>query len=116
VVKRGQVIVGVFGGGLGNKPRPAVVVQNDWFETPVSILALPLTSEIETGSIIRPLLQPSDRNGLIDPSVAMADKLCPLRKESIGEVIGTLSVSELETIEIAMQLVLGFPVPLADLR
>ena len=107
MVKRGDVIVAAFGGGLGNKPRPAIVVQDDLFDAPFTILAIPMTSDLETVSIIRPALEPTPANGLSRRSCLMTDKLFPVRRSLIGGQVGTLSESDMSQVERAMQLILG---------
>jgi mRNA interferase MazF len=107
VVKRGHVVIAAFGGVLGNKPRPAVVVQDDKLSGPVTILAIPFTSGLETASVFRPVFEPDEANGLDGPSCLMTDKLFPVRRDMIGAVVGVLSGSDLERIELAMQIVLG---------
>ena len=107
MVKRGDVIVAAFGGGLGDKPRPAVVVQDDLFDGPMTVLAIPLTSDLASVSIIRPAFEPTPANGLSVRSCLMTDKLFPVRRSMIGERIGMLSDSDMSQVELAMQLMLG---------
>jgi mRNA interferase MazF len=107
VVKRGNTIIAVFGGVLGGKPRPAVIVQDDLFDGPVTVLAIPFTSGLKTASFVRPVIEPDDANGLDEPSCPMTDKVFPVRREMIGQVIGMLSDQDMQRIEFAMQAILG---------
>lgn len=107
MVKRGNTVIAVFGGVLGAKPRPAVIVQDDVFEGPVTILAIPFTSGLATASVVRPVIEPDGSNGLDEPSCPMTDKLFPVRREMIGQVIGMLARQDMDQIELAMQIMLG---------
>jgi mRNA interferase MazF len=107
VVKRGNTVIAVFGGVLGGKPRPAVIFQDDRFNGPVTILAIPFTSGLETASVLRPVVEPDDTNGLDEPSCSMTDKLFPVRREMIGQIIGMLADQDMERIELAVQIILG---------
>lgn len=107
VVVRGNTITAVFGGVLGGKPRPAVVLQDDRFDGPITVLAIPFTSGIATASIVRPVINPDSGNGLEEPSCPMTDKMFPVRRKMIGKTIGRISDPDMERIEFALQLILG---------
>ena len=104
---RGSTVTAVFGGVLGRKARPAVIVQDDRFSGPITILAIPFTSGLETASVVRPIIEPDDANGLEEPSCPMTDKLFPVRREMIGQVIGRLAEQDMQRIDFAMQIILG---------
>jgi mRNA interferase MazF len=54
--------------GDSGKPRPAVVVQADWFDALSTVVVLPLTSLRQEAAILRIDVTPSERNGLRLPS------------------------------------------------
>ncbi len=62
--QRGDVIWCVLSGDFG-KPRPAVVVQSDWFNpTHTSMTVGPLTSYLIDAPLFRLPIEPSQTNGL----------------------------------------------------
>jgi mRNA interferase MazF len=105
-VKRGSVVVMVAPGDLG-KPRPAVVVQAEGFENPLSVIVCPVSSDIVGTPRIRPIVEPSTQNGLRVRSQIMTDKLIALRTERIRQAIGTLEEDICEQLDRALLLVLG---------
>jgi mRNA interferase MazF len=106
-VKRGSVIIMVAPGDLG-KPRPAIVVQAEGFgENPLSIIVCPVSSDIVGTPHIRPIVEPSSKNGLRVRSQIMTDKLIALRTERIRQTIGTLEEEICEQLDRALLLVLG---------
>ncbi len=89
-MKRGDVVVVVVPGDYG-KPRPAVVVQTDLVnDTHASIVVCPITSHMQDAELFRLTIQPSPGNGLQKISQVMVDKLVAVRRDKIGQVIGTL--------------------------
>lgn len=89
-MKRGDVVVVVVPGDYG-KPRPAVVVQTDLVnDTHASIVMCPITSHMQDAELFRLTIQPSPGNGLQKISQVMVDKLVAVRRDKIGQVIGTL--------------------------
>ncbi len=89
-MKRGDVVVVVVPGNYG-KPRPAVVVQTDLVnDTHASIVVCPITSHMQDAELFRLTIQPSPGNGLQKISQVMVDKLVAVRRDKIGQVIGTL--------------------------
>jgi mRNA interferase MazF len=108
--RRGDVVTCAPPGEYG-KPRPAVVLQSDLFNaTHASVTLCPLTSHLIEAGLFRILVEPNPDNGLKVPSQAMADKLTTLRSERVGAVIGHLGAADLERIESAVMLWLGWKV------
>lgn len=106
-MKRGSVIVMVAPGDLG-KPRPAIVVQAQGFgDNPLSVLVCPVSSHIVGTPQVRPIVEPSTKNGLRVPSQIMTDKLIAIRMNRIRQTIGTLEEEVLEELDRALLLVLG---------
>ena len=106
-MKRGSVIVMVAPGDLG-KPRPAIVVQAQGFgDDPLSLLVCPVTSHIVGTPHVRPIVEPSSKNGLRVRSQIMTDKLIALRKDRIRQTIGILEEEVSEQLDRALLLVLG---------
>lgn len=105
--QRGDVVTCAPPGGFG-KPRPAVVVQSDLFNTThASVTLCPITCREVDAPLFRVTLKPTVANGLKRESQAMADKLTTLRTERIGSVVGRLGDDELQRLDEAMMRWLG---------
>jgi mRNA interferase MazF len=106
-VKRGSVVVMVAPGDLG-KPRPAVVVQAEGFgDNPLSVIVCPVSSDIVGTPRVRPIVEPSSKNGLRLRSQIMTDKLIAVRRDRIRQTIGTLEEDVCEQLDRALLVVLG---------
>jgi mRNA interferase MazF len=106
-VKRGSVVVMVAPGDLG-KPRPAIVVQAEGFgDNPLTVIVCPVTSDVVGTPRIRPIVEPSTKNGLRVRSQIMTDKLIALRRERIRQTIGVLEQELCEQLDRSLLLVLG---------
>jgi mRNA interferase MazF len=106
-VKRGSVVVMVAPGDLG-KPRPAIVVQAEGFgDNPQSVIVCPLSSDIVETPRLRPIAEPSTKNGLRARSQIMTDKLIAVRRDRIRQTIGVLEEEVVERLDRALLLVLG---------
>ena len=88
-VKRGDVITVVIPGDYG-KPRPAVVVQSDFFEQHPSVTIIPITSNLHKTPLFRVTIQPDPANGLRKPSQITIDKIMTIARARIGSRVGVL--------------------------
>ena len=87
-MKRGQIWI-VTGTGYASKPRPAVVVQADHFETDSITVCLLTSFELDAPSLR--LQVPSDKQTGIDkPSYAMVDKVTTIRRSKAISHVGEL--------------------------
>lgn len=106
-LKRGDIVIAAFPGDLG-KPRPAVILQNDDLnDTFTTILACPMTTHIVDAPWLRPIIAPAADNGLQEVSQIMSEKISPLRKEVIRQMIGRLDDHDLNRLEIALLHIIG---------
>ena len=110
MVARGTVLIVSVGGGLGGKPRPAIVIQASQFDFPETIIVVPLTTRTAEDNAVMPVLLPDEQNGLVDASKAMTHRISAIRKSDIGRVAGTLSAKDMERVDAALQIVLGIGV------
>jgi len=89
-VKRGDIVVVALSGDYG-KPRPALVVQSDFFnEAHASVTVAPVTSAIVNAPLFRLTVEPSPRTGLRSVSQIMVDKVTTVRRDRLGKAIGRL--------------------------
>jgi mRNA interferase MazF len=103
-VTRGQVLVVATKGADTGKPRPALVVQADWFnDTHGSVTVCPITSECIDAPLFRIAVPPGARTGLGTPSQVMVDKVVSVPRTSIGRAIGACSTAEIEAVDEALR-------------
>ncbi|MBL8834958.1 MAG: type II toxin-antitoxin system PemK/MazF family toxin [Alphaproteobacteria bacterium] len=89
-MKRGDLHVVKLSGDYG-KPRPAVVVQSDRFlDLHPSVIVCPITSAAIAAPLFRIDVAASAANGLKQPSQIMVDKIVTVRRDRIGDRIGSL--------------------------
>ena len=88
--------------------RPAMIVQSNFFAMHASVVILPITTELLDAPLFRITIQPNDTNGLIQPTQIMIDKPQTLLKEKLGKVIGHVSAHQLQAVERALFIFLGF--------
>jgi mRNA interferase MazF len=105
-MKRGDFVSVSFPGDYG-KPRPALVIQADHFDTD-SLTVLLVTSRLLPSPMLRIDIQPDEANGLLLPSQIMVDKAMTTRRDKVGGRIGTIDPATLAAVERNLALFLGF--------
>jgi mRNA interferase MazF len=83
-VRRGDLVTVALPVAYG-KPRPALVIQSDFFDEHPSVTILPLTRELRRTPLFRVTVKPPFENGLLKPSQVMADKARTIPRDKIGE-------------------------------
>ena len=106
-VRRGDLVTVVLSGAYG-KPRPALVIQSDFFDEHPSVTILPITGELRRTPLFRVTVKPSPENGLRKPSQVMVDKAHTIPREKIGEAVGRLEQDTMLAVNRALALFLGF--------
>lgn len=106
-MKRGSVVTIALSGDYG-KPRPALVVQSNYFSEHPSVSVLPITSELRPTPLFRIEVEPDEINGLRKRSQIMVDKIQTVPAEKIGKVIGVLDDATMMEVNRALALWLGF--------
>jgi mRNA interferase MazF len=106
-VKRGDIWTVAGGNDYVGKPRPAVIVQDDRFDTGDSITICPLTTDQTPGPFVRLDVAPSEANGLRVASRLMVDKLATLPKVRLGRRIGRLDDATMLRLNRAITVFLG---------
>jgi mRNA interferase MazF len=90
-MKRGEVWTVSAGGPYAGKPRPAVIVQEDRFDSTRSITLCVFTADPTEAPLLRMLIEPTDRNGLSCASRLMVDKVTTVPKARLGKRIGMMT-------------------------
>lgn len=106
-MRRGDLVTVALQVDLG-KPRPALVIQSDLFDTHPSLTILPVTGELRVAPLFRISVNPSELNGLSKPSQVMVDKPQSVAREKVGAVIGRLDDETMLAVNRALAVFLGF--------
>jgi len=105
-MRRGDLVTVALQGDFG-KPRPALVIQSDRFETSATVTVLLVSSTIVDAPLFRVSVEPSVENGLRAASQIMVDKAVTVRRERIGPVIGRLDDDVMLAVERSLALWFG---------
>lgn len=105
-MKRGDVVTAVLPAELG-KPRPALVLQSDFFADLESVTVVPLTSTLKDAPLLRLTIDASEETGLKKPSQLMIDKMTTIRRSRVWEVIGTIDDRTMVRVNRAVALFVG---------
>jgi mRNA interferase MazF len=93
------------------KPRPAVILQDDRFDATSSITICGFTTSMTDAPLLRPLVEPDDRNGLREPSRLMVDKITTVSREKLGRRIGRLGDEDVVRLNRLVVVFLGLAGP-----
>jgi mRNA interferase MazF len=88
-VRRAEIWTVAGGPDYVGKPRPAVIVQDDHFET-ASVTVCPFTTDPTDAPLFRLLVAASDENGLTSDCRLMVDKITTVRRSKLGVRLGVL--------------------------
>lgn len=103
---RGDLVTVALQGDFG-KPRPALVIQADWFAAHASVTVLPVTSALVEAPLLRITVQPSPDNGLQKPSQVMVDKAMTVQRNKLGPAFGRIDADTLVEVERCLAVFLG---------
>ena len=106
-MKRGEVWTVSGGGAYAGKPRLAVIVQEDRFDSTSSITLCVFTTDPTEAPLLRMLIEPTDRNGLSSASRLMVDKVTTVPKARLGKRIGKLNDEDVVRLNRALTVFLG---------
>ena len=106
-MKRGDLVTVALTGDYG-KPRPALVIQSDLFDSHPSVTVLPITSELRDTPLFRITVEPNKENGLRAPSQIMVDKTHTVPREKLGDPFGKLNDEAMLAVNRALAVFLGF--------
>jgi len=88
------------------KPRPAVIIQDDHFDTD-SVTLCPFTTDPTDAPLFRLLIEPDQGNGLAGPSRIMVDKVTAVRRSRLGTKVGVLDDASVLRLNRALVVFLG---------
>ena len=106
-MKRGELWTVSGARDYAGKPRPAVILQDDSFETTASVTVCPLTTNPTESPLLRLEIAPSATNGLRAPCRAMVDKITTLPRSRVGARVGRLSDEDVVRLNRAVIVFLG---------
>jgi mRNA interferase MazF len=93
-VTRGEIYTAATRGPYTDKPRPVVILQDDRFDATASITVCPFTTNPVEAPLLRLPIEPSEENGLDQPSQLMVDKVTTVPRSSLGQRLGRLRDDE----------------------
>lgn len=105
-LRRGDILI-VSAPGEYGKPRPSVIVQQDFQEPIESVIVCPMTSDLVAPGPIRPTIQPSAEDGLRAVSQVMVDKVMAVHLNRCGQRIGSMTAGEMQAVDRALGIALG---------
>jgi mRNA interferase MazF len=106
-MRRGEIWTVAGAKDYANKPRPAVIVQDDSFDATDSVTICAFTTDATEAPLVRLVVAPDERNGLRTASRLMVDKITTVAKRKLGTRIGALSDEEMVRLNRAMLVFLG---------
>ena len=105
-MKRGDLVSIAVQGDFG-KPRPALVIQSDNFDSHATIAVLLVSSALVDAPLFRITVQPTPGNGLQKPSQIMVDRLMTVKRDKIGGAFGRLDSIHMLEIERCLAVFFG---------
>jgi mRNA interferase MazF len=105
-VRRGEIWTVAGGSDYAGKPRPAVILQDNRFDTD-SVTVCPFTTDPTEAPLFRVEIEPSPENGLGQPCRLMVDKITTVRPSRLGDRVGELSDSDVVRLNRAVVVFLG---------
>lgn len=105
-MRRGDLVTVALSGDYG-KPRPALVIQSDFFDAHPSVTVLPVTSELRDAPLFRVGLDPGEGTGLRKPSQVMVDKAVTVARSKLGAPFGRVEAEALAELDRLLAVFLG---------
>lgn len=106
-MRRGYIVT-VAGGVYANKPRPALIVQDDRFDATDSLTVCPFTTTEVDAPLLRVPVTADEANGLDQDSFLMVDKVTTIRRSNAHTVLGRLEATTMVELERRLLVFLGF--------
>lgn len=96
------------------KPRPMVILQDDRFDMTDSVTVCAFTTDPTEAPLFRPLIKPSESNGLRAECRLMADKVTTVPKNKLGVPVGQLADKDMLRLNRAVLVFLGIAAPFGE--
>lgn len=109
-MRRGEIWTVAGGKDYSGKPCPAVIVQDDGFDATDSITVCAFTTDETDAPLVRPPVQPDERNGLRATCRLMVDKISTVPKKKVGARVGRLDDEDVLRLNQAVLVFLGLAV------
>ena len=106
-MRRGEIYTAAARGPYTGKPRPVLIVQDDRFDATASITVCPFTTSPVEAPLLRLPIDPSEANGLDQPSQIMVDKVTTVPRSSLGDRLGKLRDDEFVALNRSLLVFLG---------
>lgn len=106
-MSRGEIFTAATRGTYTGKPRPVVIIQDDRFDATASVTVCPLTTNPVEAPLTRISIEPSELNGLEQPSKLMVDKITTMPRDGLRDRLGRLPESDLVRLNRALMVFLG---------
>ena len=105
-MRRAEIWTVSGGADYTGKPRPAVIIQDDHFDTD-SVTLCPFTADPTDAPLFRLLIEPDQHNGLDGPSRIMVDKVTTVGRSRLGTKVGVLDDASVLRLNRAVVVFLG---------
>jgi mRNA interferase MazF len=105
-VRRGEIWTVSGAADYAGKPHPAVIVQDDRFDTD-SVTVCPFTTDPTEAPLFRLPVEPARDNGLDAASRIMVDKVTTVRRVKLGSKVGALDDADIVRLNRALVVFLG---------
>lgn len=103
---RGDLVTIALAGDFG-KPRPALVIQANQFDTHSTVTVLLISGTLVEAPLLRVSVVPDTSNGLQKKSQVMIDKAMTIRREKIGPAFGRVDPDTLVEVDRCLAVFLG---------
>ena len=110
-LKRGEIWTVAGAKDYAGKPRPAVILQDDRFDSTESVTICAFTTDPPDAPLFRLPIEPSESNGLRAVSRLMVDKITTVRRSKLGARVGRLADEDMVRVNRAVIVFLGIAAP-----
>ena len=105
-MRRAEIWTVAGGSGYAGKPRPAVIIQDDRFDTD-SVTICPFTTDPTDAPLFRLDIEATPLNGLQESCRLMVDKMTTVSRSKLGAQVGALGDADLVRLNRAIVVFLG---------
>jgi mRNA interferase MazF len=110
-VKRGEIWTVAGSKDYAGKPRPAVILQDNRFDSTDSITICAFTTGPTDAPLFRLRIEPHERNGLRVACRLMVDKITTVPKSKVGSLVGRLADDDMVRLNRAILVFFGIAAP-----